>query len=429
MKRGKILLFAVVIGLLLTGCGVPFPGISEGKNRESSGESENAPDSQEYLSENGAYKITLLEGLTQTEAQVQTGVIMISLEGGSDRSGFSGIFVACAKSNLARNPGVMESLEDYGDYVAGLVLNNSGVTVSWEDVDVPVAGGFERCIAREGAAKGSFRGQAYGYYAESANIYAGLFIIGSGSDIKEAKQVLALELLDESAGMAGTKNFINGMTAILDYINGSSLREIYKAMADAGASEDDLEYIVSQARQALSDSWGIEDASTLWEMADSLILGMHNPGAIKLLEEYGGTEEADRSAFETRLREQDMDEETCICLLAAYDAWSAYGEGAIAAWDLSRVGTIMGFGYAAGYCTYEEAMDKTLEAAKKAQELFDSWEDFNRSYLYGYSYWSGESLEDSASSAAERAELVYSMEAMENGPFAVDWNIELKKEW
>lgn len=48
---------------------------------------------------------------------------------------------------------------------------------------------------------------------------------------------------------------------------------------------------------------------------------------------------------------------------------------------------------------------------------------------YGYSYWSGESLEDSASSAAERAELVYSMEAMENGPFAVDWNIELKKEW
>ena len=79
--------------------------------------------------------------------------------------------------------------------------------------------------------------------------------------------------------------------------------------------------------------------------------------------------------------------------------------------------------------SYEEAMDKILEAAQKAQELYDSWEDFNKSYLYGYSYWSEESLDDSQSSAGERAELVSSMEAQANGPFAIDWNIELKKEW
>ena len=89
----------------------------------------------------------------------------------------------------------------------------------------------------------------------------------------------------------------------------------------------------------------------------------------------------------------------------------------------------MGFGYAAGYCTYEEAMDKCLEAAKKAQESFGSWEEFNQSYLYGYAYWMGENLEDPESSAAERVGIVDTLNSQANGPFSVDWNMELNKEW
>lgn len=453
MKKWKSLLLAAAVGLVLTGCGGTDAGEWTQKStvpensgtdmasggsgaadynteQESSAEPENLPASGEYISQDGAYKITLLEGLTQTEAQVQAGAVMMNLEGGTDRTGFAAVFLACAKSNVIGNPDTMESLEDYAAHMTGLLLDNSGVTVSWEDADMPAAGGFERCIVREGAAKsGLSRGQAYGYFAESANVYAGLFILGNNDDVEDAKRVLALELLDESAGTAGTGDFINSMTAILDYVNGASIRNTYKAMADAGITGDDLEYVASMARQGLSEYWGIESAFELWQMADSLIEGMHNPDALEMLEEYGGTEETDRDAFEAKLREQNLDEETCICLLAAYDAWSAYGEGAIAAWDLSRVGTIMGFGYASGLCTYEDAMDKTLEAAERAQELFDSWEDFNRSYLYGYSYWSGESLEDPESSAAERAELVYSMEAQVNGPFSVDWNMELQREW
>ena len=89
----------------------------------------------------------------------------------------------------------------------------------------------------------------------------------------------------------------------------------------------------------------------------------------------------------------------------------------------------MGFGYAAGYCSYEEAMDKILEAAVKSQEIYHSWEDFNKSYLYGYSYWAEESLDNPVNSATERAELISGMEAQANGPFSIDWNMELKKEW
>lgn len=228
-----------------------------------------------------------------------------------------------------------------------------------------------------------------------------------------------------------TSDFFNGMTAVLDSVNKVKVREYRKMLEDNGAENyrNLLANLANKSKKSLSDSWGIKDAAGLMEMADFLINEGHNQEALTLLKESGGTDAADRSAYETKLKEQNLSKETCIYLLAAYDAWSAYGNGAIAAWDLSRVGSIMGFGYAAGYCTYEEAMDKTLEAAKKAQELFGSWKDFNRSYLYGYSYWAEESLDDPTSSAAERAALLDSMESKADGPFSVDWNMELKKEW
>lgn len=259
--------------------------------------------------------------------------------------------------------------------------------------------------------------------------------------MKKGKIALLAVALAAAAGLAltacgkskqkDTVDFINGMTAVLDSANKTNVRESRKSLEDKGAENyrNLIANLANKAKKSLSDSWGIKDAASLMEMADWLMNEGHNQEALALLKESGGTDAADRSAFEAKLKGQNLDKETRIYLLAAYDAWSAYGDGAIAAWDLSRVGTIMSFGYAAGYCTYEEAMDKTLEAAKKAQELYGSWKDFNMSYLYGYSYWAEESLDDSESSAAARAALVKSMESKADGPFAVDWNMELKKEW
>ncbi len=446
MKKRKIILLTAIIGLMLTACGNPkeaagttpgstgadkAPGSTAEENRqETSSEEENLPASQEYVSENGAYKVILLEGLTQTDMAVQPGTTMMELSAENERTGFSCIFLGGSKLNIPGNPGDIESLEDYADYITALFLDGTGMTVNWEDTDAPSAAGAEQCLARKGVARiGASKGQAYGCYAESANSYLALIILGNDDDVEEAVQVISLEILDETAVQGGTREFINGMTAVLDSVNGANLRETFKMLADMGASEGDLETLASQARQSLSSSWDIEDAADLMEMADWLMQEGHNQEALSLLQEYGGTDAADHDAFEAALGEQNLDAETKIYLLAAYDAWSAYGDGAIAAWDLSRVGTIMGFGYAAGYCTYEEAMDKILEAAEKAQQLYGSWEDFNKSYLYGYSYWAEESLEDSASSAAERAELVSGMESQASGPFSIDWNMELKKEW
>ena len=387
MKKRNLLSLTMAMGLMLTSCGVPekttetTPGsTAENTPQEASQEVENLPASQEYVSSDGAYKVILLEGLTQTDMQLQAGSTMMGLEGGSDRTGFSGVSLGSSKANVPGNPGGIESLEDYADHITDMILSGSGVTVSWEDTDAPSTEGAERCLAREGVARsGSSKGQAYGYYVESADSYFSVVIIGNSDDVEEARQILSLEILNPGSGQGGTTDFINSMTAVLDYINGASVRETFKMMEDLGVDEDQLEAVASQARQSLADSWGVESTADLMEMADQLISGLHNPDALEFLSEYGGTNETDRDAFDAKLKEQNLDEGAYISLLAAYHAWCAYGDAAIAAWDLSRAGTIMGFGYASGYCTYEEAMDKMLEAAIKSQELFDSWEDFNRS--------------------------------------------------
>lgn len=454
MKKGKVLLLAAALGLMLTACGDAknaieldresgstadkTPGSAVGltsgstavdETKEESEEAENLPASAEYVSADGVYKVVLFAGMAQSDMQFQAGSTMMELDAGSERAGFSAVSLGSSKAGVPGYTGSVESLEDYADHITGMLLDGSGLTVSWEDTDAPLAAGAIKTIARAGVAKsGMSRGQAYGYYAESEDCYFSLIIIGNDDDVEEARQIAALEILG-GLGERGTTDFINGMTAVLDSVNGANLRETYKMLVDLGAEESQLEMLASQARQSLSDSWGVENADDLMDMADWLMDGGHNRDALVLLGEYGGTSEKGRDAFAAELKDYNLDEEIYISLMAAYDARLAYGDGAIAAWDLSRVGTIMDFGYAAGYCTYEEAMDKILAAARKAQELFASWEDFNQSYLYGYSYWSEESLADAGSSAAERAELINTMESQAGGPFAVDWNIELKKEW
>ena len=104
MKKTKLLSMAVTIGLMLTACGEPAnvtgstPGsteedttpssAAESTTQEESQEPENLPASQEYVSSDNTYKVTLLEGLTQTDMPLQAGSTMMALEGGSDRTGF-----------------------------------------------------------------------------------------------------------------------------------------------------------------------------------------------------------------------------------------------------------------------------------------------------------------------------------------------------
>ncbi len=334
MRKKGALLLAIILGLTLTACGdirnlndlkeaIGLTSESSGGDaaQEESTDAENLPASQEYASSDGSYQVIMLEGFTQTEAPVLAGSDVMMLENDSDRKGFGSFCVKTPKSNVSGNPGSMESLEDYADYIANLLMKGSGITADWTDADAPAAEGALGCLARESVVKhGTTRGQAYGYYLETENSYYSVFVIGNDDDVEDAKQVIALEILDETSAQGGTKDFLNGMTAVLDTVNGASLRETYHTLKEGGADESTLESLASQAQESLSSSWGIENTAALMETADSLINGMHNPDALKLLEEYGGLGETDRDAFDAKLTGQNLDQGTYISLLAAYDA-------------------------------------------------------------------------------------------------------------
>lgn len=439
-KQAAVLLAAAALGLMTTACGgsKEIGGSSTSTTTAAGAETttaaateapEDLPDSAEYTSADGMYKVTLLEGLEQTDMQFQANSSMMGLDGGSSRQGFSGISLGSPKGSVPGNPAKMESLEDYADHVVGLALNGSGVTVEWADVDpqAPAPEGAERCLAREGKAKvAGTSGLAYAYYVETADSYYSVIAIGNDDDVEDAKKVLSVEILGGAAA-EGSKAFISGLSAVLDTVNGASVMDTVKALEDMGADESQLQTLAVQAQQSLADSWGVEDAAGLMEMADWLMSEGHNKDAMDLLNEFGATGAPDLETLTAELQAED--EETYNSLVAAYKAWSAYGDAAISAWDLSRVCTIMGFGYAAGYCTYEEAMDKSLEVAKKAQESFGSWDDFNQSYLCGYAFWAGEDMEDPDNSVADRIDIVDTLGAQANGPFSADWNMALEKEW
>ena len=439
MRKRLVLLAAAAVSMTLSGCGGAKKGDAQTKAetgaaqaaeagsavKEEKKESEPSVESQEYISADGSYSITMLKGFEQTDVPLQANGSMMGLDSAAGRPGFSAVSMGSVKSSVPGNPERMESLEDYADHVAHLALDGPGMQVDWQEAEAENAPRMTRTIAREGLARmNGAKGRAYAVYMETEDSYFAVILIGRDADIGEAKQVLSVTLLDSASSQEkGSKAFLSAMTAVLDATNGASVVETYRALGGgAGAGP-----ITEKAKALLSESWEINSAEELYETADWLMSEGHNRDAVEFLKQYGGTDAASREEFAVKAQEAGAGKRES--LMAAYDAWSAYGESAVAAWDLSRVGTIMGFGYAAGYCTYEEAMDKMLEAAVKAQELYDSWDSFNQSYLYGYAYWAEESLEDPDSRAAQRAGLVETLAGQANGPFSVDWGTELVKEW
>ena len=99
------------------------------------------------------------------------------------------------------------------------------------------------------------------------------------------------------------------------------------------------------------------------------------------------------------------------------------------AWDLQRLIFLCSIGYICDYIRYEDALDYSLKAGQKLQEMYHSWDEFMESYLYGYAYWSGEALDDEYSEVYMRKNIYEFYKGKANSPWAIDWKTPLKKEW
>ena len=52
-----------------------------------------------------------------------------------------------------------------------------------------------------------------------------------------------------------------------------------------------------------------------------------------------------------------------------------------------------------------------------------------QSYMYGFVYWSRSDSTEPQSEFQYRVSIYHYLDSLEDGPFKMDWNMELKKEW
>lgn len=179
-----------------------------------------------------------------------------------------------------------------------------------------------------------------------------------------------------------------------------------------------------RVKTLLEEWWDVTDRESADETLDWILEEGHRADYLETMEllDMIGAQELNRSELTDFFVEGfEFTNEEADLFAGLYLAYRE-DEHATDGWDYCRAMNLLGYYYIAGYYTEEEALDKSLEIAKKVQPLFDSWDELVDSYLYGYEYWAEES-------SAERREIYEKLKKKSDNPYTVDYKTELKKEW
>ncbi|MDE6386877.1 MAG: DUF1266 domain-containing protein [Lachnospiraceae bacterium] len=96
---------------------------------------------------------------------------------------------------------------------------------------------------------------------------------------------------------------------------------------------------------------------------------------------------------------------------------------------LCRVNQLYAAYYVCGFMDYEEAMDASLENSIVLQQMYDSWEEMMDAYMLGFQFWKGDLKMTDDSPTIERYHYYTMLHSLEDNPYNMDWNMELKKSW
>ena len=376
-----------------------------------------------FTAENGMFAISLPGEWSEDDNMGVSSILSLS---GENSAGI--LVMGLTKAQLTISGAGVESLDDFYDFADGTMLNGGAAGSVLASTDAIPLPGFVETFAMAGTMTQSngASGKIFVQCAESETAY--YFIAFSVASDKYDEMLASLRenmrfeelALPEAEPLPDTLSWFNGTYAVITALNGGDLNRV------AGFEPGEM---IRQLEQGILErDWGVTDRATLDETIDWLLTEGHNAGALSLLDDLGAGGMSRDELIEF-MEEIGFYEEELTDILAAYDAKAAYGENAIAGWDLSRAMSLMGWGYLAGYYTYEEAMDQSLETARRIQQTFGSWDDFFNSYFYGYSYWSEEALDDASSQAYARHALYEELKSDPAGVFRVDWNTALDKEW
>ncbi len=221
-----------------------------------------------------------------------------------------------------------------------------------------------------------------------------------------------------SSEMTDTLRWFNAAYAVLIDLNGRDFNLF------GGMPANDDSKTIMQA--GLVDSWGVEDRASADENIDWILSEGHRVDFaenMKALEDAGVTADTSTEDLVALLKDEyDFEDETANSFARAFGVYTEHGADAIAAWDYSRAMYLLSAYYHAGYYTEQEALDKSLEVAQTIQSMYESWDDFMDSYLWGYDYWAEEE-------STERREIYNKLKAQSDSPFRFDFKMNLEKTW
>lgn len=187
----------------------------------------------------------------------------------------------------------------------------------------------------------------------------------------------------------------------------------------------------SLVQYALNRDWNIEDKESALETVESLKLEGHRAKCRECMEELEemGMLEYGEEEFVQKLQESGIEENLFRYVIAYYLYQNGQDENYIAAWNLCRVNQLYTDFYICEYMTYEEAMNASLENSKNLQQMYSSWEEMMDSYMMGYQFWQSDPAVTEDSLTLKRYGYYETLRAMDDGPYTLDWDMELKKSW
>lgn len=217
--------------------------------------------------------------------------------------------------------------------------------------------------------------------------------------------------------------WFNATYAPLTYSNGCNWRLV--------GGWEPTEENIQTTEMLLQSSWSVKDRETGLETVNNLIKKGHRGKCREYTEqmEEWGVLDLEEEEFLQRIVVKDVGNELGRYAVAYYMHKLGMEPEDMAAWDLCRVNQLYADYYLCGYMTYEEAMDASLTNSLKLQEQYDSWEEMMDSYMLGYQFWQGDLMLTDDSPSKERYHYYEMLKDMENGPYTLDWDMELEKCW
>lgn len=253
-----------------------------------------------------------------------------------------------------------------------------------------------------------------------------------GADVSGTKDPITMAQL--LSGMNGDENadvetfpdtvlWFNATYAPLTYSNGMD----WKLVGGLPRTY----YNESLTKALLKQSWDVVDRESAIETIENLKEEGHRKIYREYLEELEqlGMLDLDTDVFLDTLVNTEMEGYPYRYVMVYYMYHEGMDEDAMTAWDLCRINQLCGDYYVCGYMTYEEAMDISLENSLILQEKYSSWDELMGSYILGYQFWKSDPCLTDDSPTLERYHYYEVLLEMQDGPYSLDWNMELKKDW